>query len=170
MLVALGLVLAFDARKTIFGKLTSERPELIVRTLDTPELRAASRFHVELRGGRVDLAALFGKRIEVAIHPSSETQDSWAGWVEVKVPGQLEAQPVVRAIREVRGMSDRLLGQFEGGAGTLRLDLKERPRDPYSVLANLRKRLVANGVVASIKVEEFADGVETWNPKMPILP
>src|SRR5688572_8586568 len=136
--MVLALVLAFDARKTIFGKLTSERPELVVRALDTSELRAASRFQVEVRGGRVDLAAAFGKNLEVTVHPKAETKDSWTGWIELKVPGQFDALPVVRAIREVRGMSDRLLAQYQGGAGTIRLDFKERPADPFAVLAKLR--------------------------------
>jgi hypothetical protein len=168
--LATALVLAFDARKTIFGRLTLEQPGLVVRAMETPELRARSRFQVEMRGGSVDVAALFMPRLDVAVTTTSQTADSWSGWIEFKVPGQLEGLPIMRAVREVREKAARALVQFEAGAGTIRLDLKERPADPVALLGELRRRLLANGLVATIHIEEFTDGLESWNPKRPILP
>lgn len=164
------LVLALDARKTLFGSLTLERPGLVVRAMETPELRARSRFQVEIRGGPVDVAALFRPDLDVEVQTTSRTADSWKGWIEFKVPGQLEAFPLMRAIREVRGKTAQAIAQFEAGAGTLRLDLLEPPADPVALLGALRLRLLASGLVATIGVEEFSDGPESWNPKRPILP
>ncbi|HJQ93564.1 MAG TPA: hypothetical protein VJ874_04680 [Candidatus Thermoplasmatota archaeon] len=168
--MAVALLLTFDARQTIFGRLTAERPGLIIRAWDTAELRAASRNLIEMRGGKVDLATLLHRRIDVEVHTETETATTWSGWIEYKVPSQLDGIPIVRAIREVRGQAERIVVQFQGGAATMRLDLKERPKDAFDLLSRLRQHLRANGIVASLQIQEAEGSLEGWNPKQPILP
>lgn len=168
--MGLALLLTFDARGTLLGGATAAQPGLVIRVWDTAELRAASRSLVEMRGGKVDLPLLLARRIDVDVHKKDETADTWAGWIEYKAPRQLDAIPILRAIREVRGMAERIVLQFQGGGGTMRLDLKERPKDSFEMLSQLRRHLVANGIVASIAVEEAQGPLESWNPKAPILP
>ncbi|MEK6975751.1 MAG: hypothetical protein AABY18_05355 [Candidatus Thermoplasmatota archaeon] len=166
----LGLVLAFDARQTLFGRLTAAKAGLVVRVWDSAELRATSRLYVEVRGGAVDINAVLGARLSITLQPKENGADWWKGWILFNDPAQLTEPPILRAIRHVREASSRAVVQYEGGGGTIRLDLADMPRDRLVFLADLRLHLVKYGITATLSLTEFSESLEDWNPRPLILP
>lgn len=168
--VPLALIVAFDARQTLFGALTMERRGLIVRVLDDAKLRKEGRVFVEVRGGTVDLHKVIGAKISITVGPGASEPDGWRGWMRFNEPAKLHEIPIMRAIRHVRATSSRALVQYQGGGATMRLDLESRPVDLLGFVADLRADLVENHITATLNLDEQPGPLEAWNPPALILP
>lgn len=162
--------MAFDARGTVFGALTARHPGLIIRSWDGEEFRKDSRVLVEVKGAAIDIEAELAKTYRVKVETVDAGAKQWKGWIEFLQPSQLQTIPVLRALKQMRPLAKRGVMQCEKGGGTLRLDLDAEPANQLDLLSPFREALKGNKIVASIRIEEFKEPLETWNPKPIILP
>jgi len=163
------LVLSFDARQMFFGGLTRDPPGLVIRAWETDEMRQVGRLGVEVRGGEIDFERLFGTKLTVQVIPEETGPGRWRGVLQFE-PGQFAELPVARAVRDVRSASSRIVVQYQGGGGSMRIDLPSKPKDPLALQAAVRQRLISNGVTASLRLVEVSEPIESWDPPPLILP